>query len=124
MTFELAKEISFIIHIVLVFSLFGVFLIQGWRVFNPIIFMYKIYACIFVWYMICVMFNGCPLTYVENYLSYTFYGRHFYPDYNFNGSIVSVFIKTPSNYIPLVITVAYQLISLQWRSRIRSRKNL
>jgi hypothetical protein len=124
MPFELAKEVSFIIHIILVFSIFGAFLIQGWRKIGPVIFMYKIYGCILAWYLICKLFNGCPITYLENYLSVVFYGSYFYPNYSFKDSIVSVFIKTPSNYIPLVITVAYQLISLQWRSRIRSRKNL
>jgi len=124
MPFELAKELSFIVHIILVFSIFSVFILNGWRRKNPIIFMYKIYACILAWYLICKIFNGCPITYLENYISFYFYGSYFYPNYDFRDSIVSVFIKNTSNYIPLFITVAYQLINLQWRSRIKSRENL
>ena len=124
MSFETAKDISFIIHMVFILSVFGTLLLIGWRKVTPTKMMYKLYFCILIWYVICRVFDGCPLTYLENYISFRIYGSTFYPDYDFNKSIVSVFVKNPSNYIPLFIVIAYQLITFSWRSRIESRRNL
>ena len=124
MVFETAKTVSFIIHLILVFSVFSVFLLHNWRKTTLINLMYKLYICIFVWYFICVLFDGCPVTYLENYISYKIYGKYFYPDYNFSKSIVSTFIKDPSHFIPLFFVITYQLITYQWRLRIESRKNM
>lgn len=124
MSFEIAKKLTLIIHMILILSVFLYFILRNWKQNGPIIIMYRTYISVFLWYIICLCSNGCPITHLENFISFKLFDRYFYPNYNFNDSMVSVFIKTPSNYFPLAVAVTYQLITHRWQARIASRRNM
>lgn len=106
--FDTARDLSFVTHIVLIWAVAGYILYRAGS-YGVTVFMYVLYLLLFVWYGVCVLFDGCPLTHVENSISLSLYGVAFYPNYTFSDSMISSFIKDGWLYFPLAVTVIYQL---------------
>lgn len=123
MGFELARNISFSLHMILILFITGWVLLYKVKL-GAIVFIYKVYVMFFIWYVVCYFSGGCPLTHVENWVSHIIYGKYFYPDYSFKQSMVYNFMKDISNYIPLFTVLMHQILTHTWRRRELSRRKL
>lgn len=100
-SFEEAKYWYSIIHYCLFIGFFTIIiLVKNKGVFNSII---RFYVVVIIWASICYINNGCPLTYLENYISCRNYGMEFYQDYGFDQTDVKILISYPQFWYPLFI---------------------
>jgi len=61
------------------------------------------YIIILIWGFSCIIFDGCPVTLLENYISLKIYGEAFYPGYSFDQSHFSTIFSRHTFYIPLIV---------------------
>lgn len=118
MSFEQAKLISSIAHysISIFILIFGMLYRHGG--FINIIF--RFYGLVIVWACICIIFNGCPLTRLENWASYNIYKIPFYPDYSFNSTDIKWLLIRSQFYYPLALA----LIALGIKYKYERSKNV
>lgn len=110
MDFEVLKQISLILHFLIILSAFIFIIFYKWNR-TVVSLVYRIYIAIFVWFGIVYIFNGCPATYFENFLSSKYLGQAFYPDYSFKDSTAKLFMQRWDIYVPLIVTLIWSLYS-------------
>lgn len=72
----------------------------------------RFYGVILFWALLCLLFDGCPITHIENIWAYYHYSRPFYPEYSFDQSNISQILKWPNFYIPLGVLLLYKSVQL------------
>lgn len=108
MDFELARTVSEIMHYAIVLILTGLFIIKSYK--NFINFVLKFYIIFFIWGIVCFIFQGCPITLFENWISTKIYGQPFYPNYQFTDTDFYYMITNSDFYIPGVLMLVAILI--------------
>lgn len=108
MTYETAALISEILHYVLVLSFIVLMLFKSYKNFINLII--KIYLIFILWGFLCYIFQGCPITLFENWLSKSIYEKPFYPDYTFNNSDFYYLITNTDFYIPGLLGIVLILV--------------
>lgn len=122
MNFETASALSEVLHYVLVLGLTLLFVIKTYK--NFINLVIKFYFIFFTWGALCFIFQGCPITLFENWLSTIIYGKPFYPDYQFTSSDFYYLITNKDFYIPGVLVLVTTLITNKFnKDAFRSNDN-
>lgn len=71
-------------------------------------FVIKMYSILLIWGALTYLFQGCPITFLENKVSTIFYGKPFYPDYKYESSDFYFLSRKYEFYIPLLIYFLYK----------------
>lgn len=103
MSFDLALKVSEVLHYSLVLIPLFLFIIRTYK--NFISLVLKSYLIFFIWGVICYIFQGCPLTLSENWLSTQIYGKPFYPNYVFKNTDFYYLATNTDFYIPGVLVL-------------------
>jgi len=101
MPFENALILSEVLHYVFILGMVLLFLLKRFKDFIKLVL--TSYVLFLVWGVTCYLFQGCPLTLFENWLSTRVYGKPFYPHYTFTNSDFYYLVTNIDFYIPAVL---------------------
>lgn len=91
MNFDTAWKVSFWIHIIIAQG--GFLFLSFYKFKNLKDSLIRIIILLFLWILSNIIFNGCPLTHLENFIFLKIYGREIIPNYNFSQSWVHQLIS-------------------------------
>lgn len=106
--FYVAKKLSVVLHYIIVLVPTIYILISKHKDFiNTTI---RFYLIFLIWGLIVFSCNGCPITLMENKVSYLYYGHKFYPDYTFRNSDFYYLLKEKMFYVPMILAIVARFI--------------
>lgn len=106
MEYGTVKILTFSIHILIIILFYLPLFWKFWKK-SIIELIVRIYIAMFTWFLICYFCNGCPLSYLENYISLKYYNIETYPNYKYEDSAAYKLVKFDL-YIPLLFIIVYK----------------
>lgn len=121
MDYDIASYVSLVIHYFLLWGSLIFILYKSYKNFFRLILSF--YILFLIWGFLTYLFNGCPLTLFENWISGKIYNKPFYPDYNFKKTDFYYLINNSDFYIPFVLGFIILLIKHKFRHDSSSNYN-
>lgn len=100
MTFETAQTVSLVLHYVVSLGISAAFILYKPTIIRVF---FRTYILLFVWIGATFLFDGCLLTYLENWVAVLTFDRAFYPDYGFSNTDASKFLAHWDLLFPLAL---------------------